>query len=232
MRTQTAFELPLATSPVTECQTHAASYGNGCAEFYDEIYAPASRAAIERLVTLAGDGPVLEAGIGTGRYALPLAARGVVVHGIDASPAMLEILRQKSGGDYVTTTLGDFSTASVSGTFRLVVCLTNTLALLPDAASQARAMTRFADMVSDDGAVLVETTHTPEASQTVTTDIALETRHGPRRYRVKCRDVDNAALDTWAARASLRCVERWRDWRGTSWRGEHGTVLSLFRKIP
>jgi SAM-dependent methyltransferase len=231
MRLRTAFELS-PTTPQTDSARHADSYGNGCAEFYDEIYAPASRAAIDRLAQLAGDGRVLEAGVGTGRYALPLAARGVSVYGIDASAAMLDVLRRKAGAESVVTTLGDFSATSVGGTFRLIVCLTNTLTLLPDAARQESALARFASALSDDGAVLIETTHAPGTAESATTDIALETRHGPRRYRVRCRDVDNAALDTWAVRAGLRCAERWRDWRGTPWRGEHGTVLSLFQKKP
>ena len=70
-------------APPAADTARACDYGNGCAEFYDDIYAPAARIAIDRLVMLADGGSVLEAGVGTGRYALPLAARGIQVHGID-----------------------------------------------------------------------------------------------------------------------------------------------------
>ncbi len=49
------------------------------------------------LADLAGDGSALEFGIGTGRIALPLSRRGVPVHGIDLSPAMIARLRAAPG---------------------------------------------------------------------------------------------------------------------------------------
>lgn len=210
--------------------TCASDYGNGCAEFYDDIYAPAARIAIDRLALLAEGGAVLEAGVGTGRYALPLAARGIQVHGVDASPAMLDVLRRKAGNTPITTTLGDFSTTRMPATYRLVVCLTNTLALLPDADDQSRAIACFADALEDGGAVLVQTTHSPNHSGIVKTDVLLDTPRGTRRYRVACRAVSLDTLDHWAGRAGLQCVARWRDWHGTPWNNEHSDVLSLYRK--
>lgn len=218
-------------TPPGEPHSRAAIYGDGCAEFYDEIYAPAPRVAIDRLAALAGDGPVLEAGVGTGRYALPLAARGIAVHGIDASPAMLDALRRKAGTASIETTLGDFSATSIAGAFRLIVCLTNTLALLPSP-RQSQAIARFAAALDDEGALLIETTHAPEDTRFTLTDVALETRRGTRRYRVECCEVDPDGLDIWAANAGLRRTARWRDWRGTPWNNEHGSVLSLYRKNP
>jgi 2-polyprenyl-3-methyl-5-hydroxy-6-metoxy-1,4-benzoquinol methylase len=78
----------------------ASTYGEHIADVYDAWpTVPANAAAIvERLAALADRGPVLELGIGTGRIALPLAARGLDVHGIDASPAMVAKLRAKPGG--------------------------------------------------------------------------------------------------------------------------------------
>jgi SAM-dependent methyltransferase len=67
----------------------------------------------DRLAELAGPGPALELGIGTGRVALPLAARGVEVHGIDASAAMVERLRAKPGGEAIPVTFGDFADVPV-----------------------------------------------------------------------------------------------------------------------
>lgn len=208
-----------------------ADYGEGCADYYDEIYAAPSRAALDRLTALAAGGPVLEAGIATGRYALPLAARGLAVHGIDASPAMLSALRRKPGAERVSTTLADFSAAPPSGRFRLIICLTDTLALLPDATQQARAIAHLAEGLGTDGRLLIETTHEDAAPATVShTDTMLHTRHGQRRYRVRCCSVHPELLDRWAAAAHLQCEARWGDWRGRPWNGEHGSVLSLYRR--
>ena len=78
----------------------ASTYGDRIAARYDEIYGPipGDPACIDFLVAIAGKGPALELGIGTGRVALPLAARGVVVHGIDASKKIVAKLRAKKGG--------------------------------------------------------------------------------------------------------------------------------------
>ncbi|MBL8300741.1 MAG: class I SAM-dependent methyltransferase [Rhodanobacteraceae bacterium] len=208
----------------------AAMYGEGCAEFYDEIYAPATRIAVERLAALAAEGPVLEAGVGTGRYALPLATRGIAVHGIDASAAMLSIVRSKAGSLPITTTLADFSTTAVAGTHRLVICLTNTLTLLPDAVRQSQAVAHFAAALDEQGSVLIETTHVVGDSSITLTDVMLDTRRGKRRYRAECRHVDTTHLDLWAAEAGLRRIARWRDWHRRPWNGEQGNVLSLYRK--
>jgi 16S rRNA A1518/A1519 N6-dimethyltransferase RsmA/KsgA/DIM1 with predicted DNA glycosylase/AP lyase activity len=82
---------------------------------------------VDLLAELAGTGPALELGIGTGRLALPLAARGVEVHGIDASPAMVERLRAKPGGDEVTVAIGDFTDFDLRERFSLVFVAFNTL---------------------------------------------------------------------------------------------------------
>ena len=73
----------------------------------DEMFQPAAiEPVVEFLAELAGDGPALELGIGTGRIALPLAERGVEVHGIDLSSAMVARLRAKSGGDEIPVVIG------------------------------------------------------------------------------------------------------------------------------
>ncbi len=209
----------------------AACYGDGCVEFYDEIYPPPSPAALNCLERLAGDGPLLEAGVGTGRYALPLAARGLTVHGIDSSAAMLAALRRKPGGSAIGTTLGDFSRVTAPGRFSLVVCLVDTLSLLPDSQRQAQAVARFAAALLPHGQLLVETTFdTPGESTCENVDIALSTRHGPRTYRVRRSALDAQMLDDCAAAAGLQRVARWRDWSGVDWNGERSPALSLYRR--
>src|SRR5439155_12852209 len=110
----------------------AASYGDRWAEDYDEFVAwrlgpGVTEAAVACLAELAGAGPVLELAIGTGRVSLPLAERGVEVHGIDASEAMLARLREKRGGDQVPVTIGDFADVACEGSYSLVFVAFNTL---------------------------------------------------------------------------------------------------------
>jgi SAM-dependent methyltransferase len=82
---------------------------------------------VDFLVGLAGDGAALELGIGTGRIALPLARRGVRVHGIDLSEAMVARLRAKPGAEEIGVTIGDFATTKVGGTFSLAYLVFNTI---------------------------------------------------------------------------------------------------------
>src|SRR6266576_261723 len=83
--------------------------------------------AVDFLAELAGGGRALELGIGTGRVGLPLAARGVPVHGIDLSKAMVARLREKPGGDAIGVTIGDFATTRVDGTFSVAYLVFNTI---------------------------------------------------------------------------------------------------------
>src|SRR2546425_13013529 len=100
-------------------------FGEEIAADYDDstdpMFAPeAVDPVVEFLAQLAGDGRVLELGIGTGRIALPLAQRGVRVNGIDLSKAMVARLRAKPGGDRMDVTIGDFASTSSDGSFSLV----------------------------------------------------------------------------------------------------------------
>src|SRR5436853_7411069 len=104
-----------------------ATYGDLIADVYDEMYPNLdTEGAVELLAELAGDGPVLELAIGTGRIALPLAARGIEVHGIDASERMVERLRAKPGGAGIPVTMGDFADVGVDGAYSLVFVAFNT----------------------------------------------------------------------------------------------------------
>jgi SAM-dependent methyltransferase len=107
-------------------------FGEQVAKRYDEnnadMFDPAAVGpAVIVLAGLAGDGAALEFGIGTGRIALPLAERGVHVHGIDLSAAMVAQLKAKPGADEIETVLGDFTTSSVEGRFQLVYLVFNTI---------------------------------------------------------------------------------------------------------
>src|SRR5215831_1573991 len=96
------------------------TYGDRMAEIYDvwmDEVGPADTTgpAVEFLALLAGAGPVLELGVGTGRVALPLASRGIEVHGVDASTEMVARLREKPGGEAIHVTMGDFASVPVDG---------------------------------------------------------------------------------------------------------------------
>src|SRR5215213_6349913 len=102
------------------------TYGESVAGVYDEWYSDYDPHAIDALADLAGAGRALELGIGTGRFALPLAAKNVEVHGIDAAPTMTARLRSKPGGDRLTVTHGNFAEVPVEGEFALVYIVFNT----------------------------------------------------------------------------------------------------------
>ncbi|HEX6304624.1 MAG TPA: methyltransferase domain-containing protein [Anaerolineales bacterium] len=102
------------------------TYGDRISGIYDELYPDYDKACIETLYELAQGGPALELGIGTGRIALPLKQRGIEVHGIDASQAMLEKLRAKPVGEEVPVRRGDFGQVALDGQFALIYVVFNT----------------------------------------------------------------------------------------------------------
>src|SRR5215468_6132678 len=134
-----------------------ACYGDRWADVYDEHHSlPDPGPAVEFLAGLAGGGPVLELAIGTGRVALPLAARGITVEGVDASAAMVEQLRAKPGGESIPVVIGDMAEVPVSGRFRLVYLVFNTLFGLLSQARQAQCFANVARVLEPDGMFVIE----------------------------------------------------------------------------
>lgn len=140
----------------------ASTYGEGFADVYDEWYGEVSDAAatVEVVADHASGGPVLELGVGTGRLALPLVERGLEVHGIDASPAMLRRLASKPGGERVRITLGDFADLDLEGPpaggFAVALVAFNTIFNLADADAQRRCLGNVAAALRRGGSLLVE----------------------------------------------------------------------------
>jgi SAM-dependent methyltransferase len=135
----------------------AMSFGEHVAEGYDDIACRGDEVAtVALLEQLARGGPALELAIGTGRIALPLAARGVRVDGIDISPAMIAKLRAKPGGDQISVTMGDFADIPVPGTYRLIYVVFNTLFNLLTQDDQVRCFENVATHLTDDGSFVVE----------------------------------------------------------------------------
>src|SRR5215471_6365104 len=138
----------------------AETYGDRIADVYDDWYADApfldTEASVDLLAELAGDGPVLELAIGTGRLALPLAARGLEVHGIDASEAMVAKLRAKPGGTDIPVTMGDFADVGVEGAYPLIFVAFNTLFGLTSQEAQLRCFRNAAAHLADGGVFLID----------------------------------------------------------------------------
>src|SRR3954469_23339510 len=112
--------------------------------------------AVDFLAELAGERRALELGIGTGRIALPLAARGVSVHGIELSKAMVARLREKPGGDEIGVTIGDFATATVDGTFSLAYLVFNTINNLTTQDEQVACFQNAAAHLAPSGCFVIE----------------------------------------------------------------------------
>jgi SAM-dependent methyltransferase len=136
-------------------------FGEHVAERFDERY---SQQAVPEVVDpivalvadLAGPGAALEFGVGTGRIALPLARRGVPVHGIDLSEAMIARLRAKPGAEHVGSTVGDFATVTVEGTFSVVYLVANTIMNLTTQDEQVACFRNAAAHLDPNGCFVVE----------------------------------------------------------------------------
>ena len=111
---------------------------------------------VDFLAAVAGDGPALEFGIGTGRIALPFASRGVAVNGIDLSGAMVTRLRAKPGGDELDVTLGDFARTRVDGSFSLVYLVANTIMNLTTQDEQVACFENAAAHLEPGGRFVIE----------------------------------------------------------------------------
>jgi SAM-dependent methyltransferase len=131
----------------------AARYDDSSAEMFDPaVVGP----VVDLLADLSGGGRALELGIGTGRIGLPLAQRGVEVHGIELSRAMVARLREKPGGDAIPVTIGDFATTSVRATFSVAYLVFNTIMNLTTQAAQVACFRNVAAHLEPGGCFVVE----------------------------------------------------------------------------
>jgi SAM-dependent methyltransferase len=231
----------------------APGYDASCAEMFDPgVLDP----ALAFLAELAGDGDVLEFGIGTGRVALPLRARGVQVHGIDLSPAMIEQLRAKPGGADVAVTVGDFAAADLGRTFRVVYLVFNTITNLTSQDDQVRAFRTAAAHLEPGGCFVVENSvpalrrlppgETVHAFRATPTHLGFEEYDLERQiavshhYRVvegrlevfatPHRYVWPAELDLMALLAGMELRERWSWWSRTPFTADSTMHVSVCRR--
>ena len=215
------------------------------AEDYDELVEYASRppetvAEVERLAELAAGGRVLELGAGTGRVAIPLAAKGPEVHAIELDPAMIRQLRAKPGIERVITHLGDMTDMDVDGTFDLIFAVFGTLFMLPTQDDQVRCFRSAARRLAPNGKLVIEalipqpTTYDQNRKVTVahaaddrvvlnvseSDPVAqtIDTRHvvfsasGIEVHPVHVRYSWPSELDLMARLAGLQLRARWSDW--------------------
>ncbi len=237
----------------------ASTYGNRIAGVYDEFYRPVDVAErVDVLDDLAAGGRALELGIGTGTFALPLAARGVEVHGIEISEAMVEQLRAKEGGAGMPITVGDFADVGVEGTFSLIFVIFNTFFMLTEQEEQIRCFENVASHLDESGVFLVHA-FVPDVSMfdrgqhvsgdladlaTVRMDVSIHdsmnqvvdfrhidlTEEGIRMYPGRLRYAWPSELDLMARLAGLRLRDRWADWRRSPFTSQSRSHVSVYEK--
>ncbi|MEE1770326.1 class I SAM-dependent methyltransferase [Streptomyces sp. JV185] len=231
----------------------AADYDESSADmFAPEVVAP----AVDVLAELAADGPALEFGVGTGRIALPLARRGVPVHGIDLSRAMVARLRAKPGGDTVGVTIGDFATTRVPGTFAVSYLVFNTINNLTTQDAQVDCFRNASAHLRPGGCFVVEVgvpdlrllppgqTAVPfhigptqwafdiydTASQAMSSNYVTIVDGRAEHRSIPFRYVWPAELDLMARLAGLRLRDRWEGWTRAPFNGESRRHVSVWEK--
>jgi hypothetical protein len=232
----------------------AARYDESSAgEFAPEVLDP----AVDFLAQLAGPGPALEFGIGTGRVALPLAARGIRMQGIELSEAMARRLRAKPGGEEIDVAIGDFSTTRVDGAFRLVYLVFNTIGNLTTQSSQVACFENAAAHLEVGGTFVIEVgvpdlQRLPPGETVIPFHVSdehigfdeydvanqglishhLEITPDGRAIRasIPFRYVWPAELDVMAQLAGMTLRERWSDWRRAPFTSASRKHVSVWAK--
>ena len=175
-------------------------FGGPVAARYDQSTAEMSGAdvvdpAVNVLAELAGPGEALELGIGTGRIALPLAHRGVPVHGIDLSRAMVARLRDKPGGDAIGVTIGDFATTAVPGRFSLAYLVFNTIMNLTTQDAQVACFRNAAAHLQPGGCFVIEVM-VPELRKLPAGQNAVPFQVSPGRWAFDLYDTATQAMSS------------------------------------
>jgi SAM-dependent methyltransferase len=224
---------------------------------WPELFDPAFvNPSVTFLAELAGAGAALELGIGTGRVALPLSQRGVRVHGIELSPAMVAELQRRPGASDIGVTVGDFATAKVGETFSLVYLLRNTITNLTTQEEQVDCFRNAAAHLEPSGYFVIEnyipelrrlppgaTTHVFDAT---TTHVGIDDYDFARQIEVsrhwwlvdgelktfssQHRYLWPGELDLMARLAGLTLRERWNDWHRQPFTGESRSHVSVWKK--
>jgi SAM-dependent methyltransferase len=237
-----------------------ATYGDRIADVYDSFYEETldTRGAVDTLAELAGGGRVLELAIGTGRLALPLAQRGLEVHGVDASERMVDKLREKPAGDGIPVTMGDFADVPVEGSYSLIFIAFNTLFALLSQEDQLRCFASVAQHLTDEGLfvieaffpdlarfdrdqrvqatwvdparVMLDASRHNAVEQRVDSQHIVITEEGTKLYPVSIRYAFPSELDLMARLAGLELRDRWDSWRREPFTGKTGRHVSVYAR--
>jgi SAM-dependent methyltransferase len=231
----------------------AARYDESEADMFDP---DAVEPVVDFLVELAGEGRALELGIGTGRIALPLAQKGVPVHGIDLSRAMTSRLQEKPGGEEIGVSIGDFATAAVEGTFSVAYLVFNTIHNLTTQAEQVACFRNVAAHLEPGGCFVIEVgipnLQRLPPGETMRVFDASDTHWGIDEYDVAnqglvshhfslvdgrlervsmpFRYVWPAELDLMAQLAGMALRERWSGWKREPFTSESRKHVSVWER--
>ena len=235
------------------------TYGDHSASIYDQWHPTAPDEMIAALKELAGTGPVLELGIGTGRVALKLAEQGLEVHGIDSSEAMIAKLRAKTGGSRILVTMGNFADVGVDASYTMIFVVFNTFFCFPSQEDQVRCFANVAKRLRSGGLFVIEAfipdltrfTHhqNTQTTQVGTDEVRLDvSQHDPltqrvfsqhvviseagtRLYPVQVRYAWPSELDLMARLAGMRLRERWSNWRREPLTSESTSHISIYELL-
>jgi hypothetical protein len=195
-------------------------------------------------------------GIGTGRIALPLDRRGVAVHGIELSPAMVARLRAQPGADAIGVTAGDFATTRVDRTFPLAYPVRNTITNLVTQDEQVACFHTVAAHLRPGGLFVIdnyipelqrippgETTrvftrtanHLGFEEYDLAAQVAISHHHWMidgevRTFSSPHRYLWPSELDLMARLAGMVLRERWSDWHRAPFTSESRSHISVWEK--
>ncbi|HEY0451291.1 class I SAM-dependent methyltransferase [Actinophytocola sp.] len=233
-------------------------YGARWAQRYDEWHAGMmdDDGAVAVLAELAGDGPLLEFGVGTGRLAVPLAEKGHDVVGVDVSEDMLAQLANKS--DAVTAVVGDMTTVRVDREFSVAYIAFNSIFVLGTQEDQVRLFRNAAAHLRPGGRFVLETvvvhgvpasdSHKLRVAKVENDRLTLSagiidpltqfyngvwvelTPQGTEFFPIHGRSVTHHEMDLMAQLAGLELENRWGDWKGGAFTAESKLHVSVYRK--
>ncbi len=212
--------------------------------------------AVDVLAELADDGRALEFAIGTGRLALPLSRRGIRVHGIELSPAMVDVLRAQPGSDEIEVTIGDFSATKVTGPFTLVYLALNTIMNLITQDAQVECFRNAAAHLEPGGCFLIEVIvppwqRLPPGETVIPFDVSPAhlgfdeidvvtqnswshhywfTEGEAKTVSAPFRYVWPSELDLMARLAGMTLRDRWSDWSRSQFTSTSPSHISIWQK--
>jgi SAM-dependent methyltransferase len=231
----------------------AATYDESAADMFDPAVVDP---VVDFLVELAGSGRALELGIGTGRIAVPLARRGVPVHGIELSKAMAARLHAKPDAEDIGVTIGDFATTTVEGKFSVAYLVFNTIGNLTTQSAQVACFRNVAAHLDPGGCFVIEV-GIPDLQRLPPGDTMRVFHAGETHWGIDEYDVANqgltshhfelvdgrfelhsvpfrytwpAELDLMAQLAGMSLRERWSDWRRVPFTSDSRKHVSVWEK--